>query len=201
MPLFLAKSGATPTALLKDGDRVVAYTLTVQGAKQLRSAGVRTGQKFPARVLASLIRSGQAHSPRPADAAGQGLFTFQDEDLGSSLPRCELSGSTSDVHLVVYGEGAGTMAKLLGPEPRFVLQKATILSIPVTILSLASLSQLETAQKLPPKSTAVATLREWLRQDYAGVWEKLQKDNAHKQDMLPLGPDDTELPLGESKEP
>lgn len=39
------------------------------------------------------------------------------------MPRCEMTGVTSDVHLAVYGDGSGTVAKLPGPEPRFVLQK------------------------------------------------------------------------------
>ena len=133
MPLFQVKPGSVPAALMKDNEGIVAYSLTPQGAKQLRAAGVRSGQKFPARVLAALIRSGQAHSPRPADAAGQNLFTFDDEETGRYLPRCELTGVTSDVHLVVYGDGSRTVAKLLGPEPRFVLQKVTTLSMPVTV--------------------------------------------------------------------
>jgi len=119
MPLFQAKSGTAGSILAKDGERVVAYSLTPQGAKQLKSAGVRSGQKVPARVLASLVRTGNAHSPRLADAAGQSMLGFK-EDEQTCLPRCELTGTTSDVHLVVYGEGSGTIAKLLGSEPRFL---------------------------------------------------------------------------------
>jgi len=181
MPLFQPKTPAGPVALTKDIDRIVAYSLTPEGVKKLREAGVRSGQRFPSRALAALIRSGQAHSPRLADAAGQTQFGFdRQEETGLHLPRCEMTGVTSDVHLVVYGEAAGTVAKLLGPEPRFVLQKVTQLSVPVTVLSLATISQLETVQKLPPKSAAAATLREWFRQDFESAWAKLQKENARK---------------------
>jgi hypothetical protein len=199
MPLFQAKTGSAPTVLVKDGDRVVAYALTPQGAKQLRAAGVRSGQKFPARILASLVRTGQAHSPGAADAAGQGMFGFQ-PDEATTLPRCEMTGVTSDVHLVVYTDGAGTVAKLLGPEPRFILQKTTTLSVPVAVLSLAIINQLETSQKLPAHSPAAAILREWLRHDFDGIWEKLQRDNAQKQETLPLGSDAGDLQLNEAKE-
>lgn len=195
MPLFLAKTGGVPTVLLKDGDRVVAYTLTTHGAKQLRGAGVRSGQKFPGKVLASLIRSGYAHSPKPADAAGQGLFGFEDVETSNFLPRCEITGTTSDVHFVVYGEGSGTVAKLLGPDARFVLQKVTTLSLPVAILNPEILGQLETAQKAPHGSAAAITLREWFRQDFESSWEKLQRTNAQKQEVLALGSDVSELPL------
>jgi hypothetical protein len=63
-------------------------------------------------------------------------FDFVGDDTSDFLPRCEMTGVTSDVHLVVYGEGTGTVARLLGSELRFVLQKATSMSVPVTILSL-----------------------------------------------------------------
>jgi hypothetical protein len=195
MPLFQAKSAAGPVAITKDKDRIVAYTLTSEGVKKLREAGVRSGQDFPSRAFAALIRSGQAHSPRVADAAGQKQFGFTREETDLQLPRCEMTGVTSDVHLVVYGDGTGTVAKLLGPEPRFVLQKVTSLSVPLTVLSLATVGQLETAQKLPLKSAAAVTLREWFRQDLESAWEKLQKTNARKQEELSLGPDGSELPL------
>ena len=196
MPLYQAKSGAAGSILAKDGERVVAYSLTPQGTKQLRAAGVRSGQKVPARVLASLVRTGNAHSPRLADAAGQSMLGFK-EDEQTCLPRCELTGTTSDVHLVVYGESSGTVAKLLGPEPRFLLQKVTTLSVPIAALSLAAVDRLETAQKVPLGTTAAATLRDWFRQDMEAAWEKLQRENGRTQGALSLGSADDELPLGE----
>ena len=196
MPLFQAKSGATGSILTKDGERIVAYALTPQGTKQLRAAGVRSGQKLPARVLASLVRTGNAHSPRLADAAGQSMLGFKDEEQ-TCLPRCELTGSTSDVHLVVYGEGSGSVAKLLALEPRFVLQKVTTLSVPIAALSLAAVGRLEAAKKLPLGTAAAATLRDWFRQDMETAWEKLLRENGRTQGALPLGSADDELPLGE----
>lgn len=201
MPLFLAKTGTAPTVLTKDNERIVSYTLTVDGAKQLRAAGVRSGQKIPPRVLAAMIRSGDAHSPRLAESAGQVRFDFAGDDTSDFLPRCEMTGVTSDVHLVVYGEGSGTVAKLLGSEPRFVLQKVTSLSVPVTILSLATVNQLEAANKLPVKSAAAVALRAWFRQDFESAWEKLSRDHARDQGVLSLGTDGGELPLGESRVP
>jgi hypothetical protein len=195
MPLYQSKSGSTPLALHKDKDRIVAYLLTPKGASQLRSAGVRSGQKFPARILAHLIRGGHAHSPRLADAAGQTLMSFTDEDMGSALPRCELTQVTTDIHLVVYGDGTGTQAKLLAPEPRFTLQKVTTLSIPVGVLTLDALDHLELSQKMPRKTPAASTLRSWLRQDLQTIWDKFVRDNSAKQTSLPLDPDETELKL------
>lgn len=62
-------------------------------------------------------------SLRVADAAGQKQFGFDRDETDVDLPRCEMTGVSSDVHLVVYGDGSGTVAKLLGPEPRFVQQQ------------------------------------------------------------------------------
>jgi hypothetical protein len=197
MPLFLAKTGSPSTVLTKDKDRIVGYMLTPDGTKQLRAAGVRSGGKIPARVLASLIRSGNAHSPRPAESAGQHRFDFADDNTADYLPRCEMTGTTGDVHLVVYGEANGTVAKLLGPEPRFLLQKVTSLSVPVMILNPRLLGQLEAANKIPPKSAAASTLRGWFRQDLESAWEKLQQEHDRKQEMLPLGGAGDDLPLAE----
>lgn len=195
MPLFISRAGSTPSVLTKDKDRILAYALTSEGAKQLRTAGVRSGQSVPGRVLASLIRSGQAHTPQIAESFGQHHFDFSDDETSNFLPRCDMTGVTGDVHLVVYGEANGVVAKLLGTEPRFLLQKVTSLSVPVTILSLASLGQLEAANKLPPKTGAATTLRVWFRQDLESSWEKLQRANNHKQETLPLGGTGDDLPL------
>lgn len=143
------------------------------------------------------LRAGESRLLGNWLCGGEGLFGFEREEADLHLPRCEMTGVTSDIHLVVYGEGTGIVAKLLGPEPRFVLQKVTQLSVPVTVISLASVGQLETAQKLPLNSAAAATLRDWFSQDLEGAWAKLQKENERQQGVLSLGPDGGELPLEE----
>jgi hypothetical protein len=175
MPMFHSPKGQPPGVLTKDKDRVLHYALTPEGTKQLRAAGLRSGDTVPARVLASLIRSGHAHSPRPAEAAGQVRFDFGEDNTADFLPRCELTGTSADLHLVVYGEGSGVVARLLAREPRFLLQKVTTLSIPVAALGAASLAILEAAEKLPRGSAAASSLREWWRQDWEAAWERLRQ--------------------------
>jgi hypothetical protein len=195
MPLLHAPKGQSPGVLTKDNDRVLHYTLTAEGLKQLRAAGVRSGDKVPARVLASLIRSGQAHSPRVAEAAGQVRFDFSDDNTADFLPRCELTSTTADLHLVVHGEGNGVVARLLSREPRFLLQKVTTVSVPVTILTAYSVAQLEAAGKLPPGTEAASRIRHWLRQDLDAAWEKLRRESSQRQEHLPLGDAAGDLPL------
>jgi hypothetical protein len=193
MPLFQSTAGKTPLILTKDRERIIAYTLTAAAAKRLRENGVRHGRTVPGRVLASLIRTGDAHSPRPADAVGQQAL-FED-DSADHLLRCELTGATTDLHLVVYGEGKGIVAKLVATEPRFLLQKVTTLSVPLAALSLAVIDTLETVGKLPPDTAAAKNLRQWLRQDLESGWKKLEKELAKTQQSLDLGPSADELPL------
>jgi len=193
MPLFHRTAGQPPQILAKDRDRVITYTLSPAAAKRLRETGVRHGRSVPGRVLASLIRTGDAHSPRIADAAGQQVI-FED-DSATHLPRCELTGATTDLHLVVYGEGQGIVAKLVATESRFLLQKITTLSVPLATLTIAVLATLETIGKLPVGSPAAKILRAWLRQDLEASWTKLAAQRAEPQQSLELGPTPDELPL------
>jgi hypothetical protein len=186
MPLFLSPKGTPAQVLTKDKERIIGYGLTPEGLKQLRAAGIRSGEKVPSHVLVSLIRAGNAHSPRPAESAGQVQFNFGDDRTSDFLPRCEMTGSTADIHLVIYGEGNGVVAKLLSREPRYLLQRVTAVSVPVTILSPAALGHLEAAGKLPTGSVAATTLREWFRQDWDASWEKLRSERDLRQDDLPL---------------
>lgn len=84
---------------------------------------------------------------------------------------------------------------MLGLEPRFVLQRATSLSVPVTILSLAAVNHLDAAGKVPVKSAATTTLRAWFQQDFEQAWEKLTGDHARSQGVQALGAGTEELPL------
>lgn len=193
MPLFQSTPGKPPQILAKDRDRIIAYALSPSAAKRLRETGVRHGRTVPGRVLAALIRTGDAHSPRTADAAGQQVI-FED-DSASHLLRCELTGATTDLHLVVYGEGHGIVAKLVATEPRFLLQKVTTLSVPLAALTSAVLATLENIGKLPVGSPAAKSVRAWLRQDLEVGWRKLAAQHPEPQQGLELGPTSDELPL------
>ena len=194
MPLFNSRNASAPTALIKDRDRIMEYSLDPKGVKQLRKAGVRSGQAFPASVLASLVRAGLAHSPRIADGRGQEMLGVEEEP-SHFLPRCELTGSMSDVHLVVCEEPDGPTARLLGPDPRFLARKTTTMSIPVSVLTLDILGKLEVAHKIPPGSPALAVVQEWLRLDLEGGWEALASANRRSQQSLKFGPQEDELHL------
>lgn len=195
MPLLRREGPKDAVALTKDKDHVLAYNLTPAGLRRLRDSGVRIGSTFPSSILASLIRTGDAHSPRPAEAPGQGKL-FEADNTADELPRCEATGSTADLHLVVHGAEGSTVAQLLSPEARFILRKSTILSVPIWLLDLLLLDQLEASKLVTGSSKASASLRQWFKRDYDQAWEKLTKSHA-QQSALDLGPASGELSLSE----
>ena len=198
MPLFKnSPKLGVPLALAKDGDRILAYALTPAAVRRLQKSGVRHGRKFPSSILLSLIRTGDAHSPRPADGEGQ-AFLFSQDDVLDQLPRCETTGTTADLHLVVYSDGGNAAAKLLSIEARFILQKVTSLSIPIWGLSEALVDQMEATGKLPRGTEAAKTLRQWFARDYEVAWEKLLKAHT-RQETFDLGAAEGELPLVKSE--
>ena len=198
MPLFQnSPKLGIPLALAKDKDRILAYALTPAAVRRLQKSGVRHGRKFPSSILLSLIRTGDAHSPRPADGEGQ-AFLFTEDDVLDQLPRCETTGTTADLHLVVYRDSGCAVAKLLSIEARFILQKVTSLSVPIWGLSEALVDQMEATGKLPRDTEAAKVLRQWFTKDYEGSWEKLRKAHA-RQETLDLGAAGGELPLVKSE--
>ena len=193
VPLLRRDGPKDAVALTKDKDRVLAYNLTPAGLRRLRDNGVRIGSSFPSSILASLIRTGDAHSPRTAEEPGQGKL-FDADTTSDELPRCEATGSTADLHLVIHGTEGSAAAQLLSPDARFVLRKTTILSVPIWLLDLERLDQLEASKLVPAATKASASLRLWFRRDYDQAWEKLAKSHS-QQSALDLGPTPGELSL------
>ena len=193
MPLLRRDGKTGAVALTKDKDRILAYTLTPAALRRLRDHGVRIGGALPSSILAALIRAGDAHTPRPADGEGQGQL-FGDDDTADQLPRCETTGSTADLHLVVHAAPGAPVAQLLSPDARFVLRKSTSLSVPIWLLSTRLLDQLEASAQLPRAADATARLRQWFRRDHEDAWARLAKSRA-QQSALDLGSPSDELPL------
>jgi len=194
MPLLRRQGPKDAVAVTKDKERVLAYNLTPAGLRRLRESGVRIGSRFPSSILASLIRTGDAHSPHAAEAQGQALL-FTSDTTADELPRCALTGSIADLHLVVVqGFGHSAVAHLLSPEARIDLRRLTTLSVPIWMLQSRLLDQLEASGSVPQSTEAVEALRQWLKRDYEEAWQKLAKSNARQAD-LNLGPAEGELPL------
>lgn len=193
MPVFQHPPKQDAFALTKYKDRIAAYALTRAAVRKLQGTGGRHGRKFPASILASLVRNGDAHSPRLADHAGR-IMLWGDDDTEQELPPCEMTGTTAALHLVVCSEGIGAVVKLLSSEPRPVLQKVTKISIMIWALTTPLLDQLQATGTIPGTAPAAITLRNWFRNYYDDAWGKL-KFGAARQESLDLGTTANELPL------
>lgn len=88
------------------------------------------------------------------------------------MPRCEETGANVDLHLVAYRdhETDEWTARILGADYRHLVRRWTTLSVPVSILSLATLRQLESQRKIPLGTRAAKKLRDWFRHEVDNAW-------------------------------
>lgn len=111
-----------------------------------------------------MIRSVQAHSSRPTEAAGQVKFNFDGGNTAGLLPRCGLISTSANVHLAVYGDANGVGCRPLCWKPRFLLPKSTTVSIPVAAFTASLFAVLEVTRRIPrgtAATTAVMSPRHW----------------------------------------
>lgn len=190
MPVFYQRtdgSGFYAKACIQGN--IVTFQLTTRGAAQLREAGVEAGGKFPLRLLMALYRPGDAFTLKGGSGpkagyheAEQFCFEFGENQAAEKLfPACSETGSYSDLHLVVQGEGETSTAKLLCPEARAELAGPVTLNLPLALVSLESLARLEALDKLPANSEVVRALRQSLADVLDAEWEKFRRLKAHRQ--------------------
>jgi hypothetical protein len=182
--------------------RVVTFQLTAAAVQRLSGAGLSAGSRLPAKLLLALIQAGDAYTGAAAakeDPAQTALpFGEGELDVDGLLPRCEETAGHLELHLVVLDDGLGggrKRAKLLAPEPRHVLRKQTVMSIPVSALSWRALEHLVVSGLVPEEAKAVAALRRWFNRQLADAWDELARQGAARQTGLVFSGSD-ELPLG-----
>jgi hypothetical protein len=165
--------------------RVVTFQLAATGESKLRDVGVNEHEPFPLMLLVPLLRSGEAYTGgQGAEAPARGgIEQFElplalEAETESLIPVCAETGVMHDLHLVVTRDAAGDTVRLLGAEARWKVREPVMLSMPVGLLSLEMLAQLEAARKLPPHSQAVRAVRRWLQADASPEWEKFRRSHA-----------------------
>ncbi|MCB1092280.1 MAG: hypothetical protein KDL87_12165 [Verrucomicrobiae bacterium] len=149
-------------------------------------------------------RSGNATSKNGAAKSGrrksavdpeQSEWDFEEVRATSAMPRCEMTGVNVDLHLVAYRDPDTNefTAKILGADYRHLVRNKTSLSVPVAVLSVVTLRQLEKLRKIPLGSRAAKQLREWLGRDSEPAWGAAAKPRQLRQVALDL-PEDPEQP-------
>lgn len=102
----------------------------------------------------------------------QSEWQFAELDRMSAMPRCEETGVNVDLHLVTYTdpETGELTSRILGQDFRHLMRRTTRMSVPISILNLATLRQLESERKIPLGSRAAKQLREWFRHQVEESW-------------------------------
>ena len=193
MPLLESKPGGyCAKATIKGA--AVTFHLTAFGQKRLLEAGIQPGTKFPLALLADLARQGHAWTP-PSMAEKTGInwaqqFDFNlagDEKAEPLFASCAECSGYDDLHLVAWKSKRAATAKILCAGCRGKWPERFTLSVPLSLVTLAALSQLEAQSELPPEAPAVASLRQSLAKDLTTEWDKFRQANQHRQTGLGLG--------------
>ena len=169
----------------------VTFHLTPFGQKRLLDAGIQPGKKFPLALLADLARAGHAWTP-PSVAEQAGIFYAEQFDLNLAgdeaaeryFAACTNDGKLDELHLVAWQSAGRPTVKLLCGACRAALPERFMLSVPLPLLSLAALSQLEAQGKLSAGDAVASGLREALTADLSATWETFRRQNAQRQTGL-----------------
>ncbi|MEO6909255.1 MAG: hypothetical protein ABI210_15345, partial [Abditibacteriaceae bacterium] len=158
------------------------------------------GSKFPLRVLINFMRRGEAFTrsgvePLPQREAEHPTYDFHDDQFAENLmPTCSVTGAFDDLHLVVWQQGSTSEAQLLSTVPRNKLQHAVSLSIPLPLLSLQALKNLQKMDKIPP-SEDIQFLRAWYQHDNDAQWDVIRQRRARESRQMLLLKDEGERSL------
>lgn len=108
------------------------------------------------------------------DDPDQSEWQFAELDSMGVMPRCEETGVNVDLHLVAYSdpETRDLTARILGQDFRHLMRRHTKLSVPISILNLSTLRQLESERKIPLGTRAAKSLREWFRHEVDQAWSR-----------------------------
>jgi hypothetical protein len=191
MPLLESKSGGGYCAKATIKGAAVTFHLTPFGQKRLTEAGIQPGTKFPLALLADLARQGHAWTP-PSVAEKTGInwaqqFDFNlagDESAEPLFTCCADCNGYDDLHLAAWETKRAAAAKVLCRECRGKLPERFTLSVPLSLVTLAALTQMEAQNKLSAGNLTIASLRQSLAKDLSAEWEKFRQHQAHRQSGL-----------------
>ncbi len=104
-----------------------------------------------------------------------------DEGVEFLFAACTNDESCEDLHLVAWASPRKTTVNLLCGKCRAEMPERFTLSIPVSLLSLSALTQLEVQGKLPEGDQVVRSLRDALAADLSATWEVFRGQNAQRE--------------------
>jgi len=195
---YAASTGYYAKACIRGN--VVTFQLTETAQKELLEIRLADGSKFPLRVLINFMRRGEAFTrsgvePLNRKEAANRTYDFPDDEIAENLlPACSVSGAFDDLHLVVWQHGTKSEARLLSTVPRSKLQQGVSLSVPLPLLNLQALKNLQKMGKVP-QSEDIQFLRAWYEHDNDGQWDVIRQRRARESRQMLLLTDEGERSL------
>jgi hypothetical protein len=171
--------------------KIIAFQLTGDGERKLKSAGIFPGKTFGRAILLDLYRSGDAYT------YGKGLnqieqafephqleFDFaKDPEPESLFPLCAVCSSPDDLHLVEI-KGSNHYASLLCADCR-VNQRGTIdTSIPLSLVTRAVFKRLLEMKQIEKKDSSVSNYQSLLEAEFKNKLDGSAKKKKTKQEKL-----------------
>jgi hypothetical protein len=171
--------------------KIIAFQLTSDGERRLKSAGIFPGKTFGRALLLDLYRSGDAFT------YGTGLdqiekdfephqleFDFaKDPEPESLFPLCAVCSSPDDLHLVEI-KGNHHYASLLCADCRKGQRGFIDMSIPLSLVTRAILKQLLQMKHIEKRDSSVSNYESLLEAEFKSRWDALKKRKKTKQEKL-----------------
>ena len=171
--------------------KVIAFQLTSDGERKLKSAGIFPGKTFGRALLLDLYRSGDAFTyGRALDRIEKDIephqleFDFaKDPEPESLFPLCAVCSSPDDLHLVEI-KGTNHYASLLCADCRTGQRPSIDTSIPLSLMTRATLKQLLEMKHIDKKDSSVSNYQTLLNAEFKSRWDALKTRKKSKQEKL-----------------
>jgi hypothetical protein len=171
--------------------KIIAFQLTHDGERKLKSAGIFPGKTFGRALLLDLYRSGDAFTyGKGLDPVGQEFephqlqFDFaKDPEPESLFPLCAICSSPDDLHLVEV-KGNSHYATILCADCRTDQRGSIDTSIPLSLVTRAILRRFLEVKRLEKRDSSVANYESLLDAELRGKWDTSTKRKKTKQERL-----------------
>jgi hypothetical protein len=171
--------------------KIIAFKLTHDGERRLKSAGIFPGKTFGRAILLDLYRSGDAYtSGKGFDPVGQRIephqlqFDFsKDPEPESLFPLCAICSSPDDLHLVEIKEN-NHYASLLCNDCRMSQRGSIDTSMPLSLVTRPILRRFLEVKHIEKRDSSVTNYQSLLDAEFKDSWDALKKRKKPKQEKL-----------------
>ena len=171
--------------------KIIAFKLTHDGERRLKSAGIFPGKTFGRAILLDLYRSGDAYtSGKGLDRVEQRIephqlqFDFsKDPEPESLFPLCAICSSPDDLHLVEIKEN-NHYASLLCNDCRMSQRGSIDTSMPLSLVTRPILKRFLEVKHIEKRDSSVTNYQCLLDAEFKDRWDALKKRKKPKQEKL-----------------